>query len=109
MSITVDWMIDAPRQRAARQALFRLPSPSSGSFLVGIVSPAPGSYLVGQDPGLLVKDNTYYRWGRHAEMRICQLNASWHISDRMAMTDTMHFRLDHFVLAKRYIEARVKA
>jgi hypothetical protein len=58
---------------------------------------------------LLIKDNTDYRWGRHLEMRICQLNASWHMSDRMAMTDTMHFRLDHFVLAKRHIEARVEA
>jgi hypothetical protein len=25
------------------------------------------------------------------------------------MTDTMHFRLNHFVLAKRYIGPRVKA
>jgi hypothetical protein len=41
-------------------------------------------------------------------MGICQVNANWYMGGRAAMPDTMHFRLNHFVLAKRYIGPRVR-
>lgn len=59
--------------------------------------------------GVLVDRKTGYRWRRHPEMGICQVNANWYMGGRTTMTDTMHFRLNHFVLAKRYIGPRVKA
>lgn len=59
--------------------------------------------------GVLIDRKTGYRWRRHPEMGICQVNANWYMGGRATMTDTMHFRLNHFVLAKRYIGPRVKA
>jgi hypothetical protein len=59
--------------------------------------------------GVLVDRKTGYRWRRHPEMGICQVNSNWYMGGRATMTDTMHFRMNHFVLARRYIGPRIKS
>lgn len=58
--------------------------------------------------GVLVDRRTTYRWRRNAAYGIQGINANWYMGGVQVMTNTMHYRLNNFVLAKRYIGPRVR-
>jgi hypothetical protein len=58
--------------------------------------------------GVLVDRRTNYRWRHHPDMGVAQLNANWYLGGNQPSDETMFYRMNHLVAAKRYIGPRVK-
>ena len=58
--------------------------------------------------GVLVDRRDNYRWRHHPEMGIFGVNANWYLGGRVITNTTMHFRMNHIVLARRRIGPRVR-
>lgn len=56
--------------------------------------------------GVLVSDVTGLRWRRHAEMGIEGPWINWFYGGKQATERTMHYRMNHLVVARRYIGPR---
>lgn len=57
--------------------------------------------------GVLSDVRDTYRWRHHPQMGICQVNANWYLGGRQPLDRVMHFRMNHLVVASRYIGPRV--
>lgn len=57
--------------------------------------------------GVLVSEHNNIRWRRHPEMGIQGPWINWFYGGKQATEVTMHYRMNHLVLARRYIGPRV--
>ncbi len=57
--------------------------------------------------GVLVSEVTGLRWRRHADMGVGGVWINWYYGGKQATERTMHYRMNHLVVARRYIGPRV--